>query len=160
MKKPLEMTPKGVCDLVTAGIREGGYSGPYGPNRTFARSAEVSPDVVNMITRNEFPGTPIHASEPRRRMYFLGKVFTLTRVCDALELDLEACIEACGLPLDKNTIGRSRMTLSINAGRGELRLDLLDLEMLKAQFEILGPIPVSIIRALVEAFRKREAARE
>src|SRR3989344_566562 len=137
MKKPAEMTPKSVCDLVMETILAQGFTGSNGPLKAFSEVAQISPSAAGMFHQRKFPGTPLHHNEDhKRRKYVNGKIFTLTRVCDLLGLDLGVCLDACGLPRNQDIIEQSRRLLK-HRGNG-LVLDHEDLDMLKKQVDIIG----------------------
>jgi hypothetical protein len=149
------MTPHSVCDLIIDGIREGGYSSPVGPLKAFAEVAQISPAQIGRIYRRQFPALPPKADEAAYRKQAKGKVYSLTRVCDTLGLDLDVCLEACGLPKDQTVIEESRRKVRDPLSDSDVELDNDDLDMLKRQIELIGPVPVHLVPKLVKKFREK-----
>lgn len=92
--KPVEKTTKAFCELVMKRIWASGHK----DQKEFAAVAQVSPAAVGQIYRNKWPGRPRFQRETAVQRWQEGRIFTTTRICDKLGLDLEACLEACNLP--------------------------------------------------------------
>ena len=150
MKKPLEMTSVSVCKLIMREIREQKYAGHGGPRKAFAQCARVSPKVIRMIYEGAFPGAPpLH--EQWHQLYIEGKVSSLTRICDTLGLDLEACLAACKLPRLAHVIRESRRP----GYRGKMpTLRENDLDVLREEIRTKGPLPLHLIPMLLKRARR------
>jgi hypothetical protein len=154
--KPAEMTPAGVAKLIERGLAREEYQSGAGPQKALAQHARVAPQLISDILHGRFPGEPKKTKGYRRsrpvniRKHIAGRTQALTRLCDTLGLDLDACIEACGLlPKDEAAITRAR-----GNGPTPLQYGKDDFEMLAKQVDLLGPISHHLIPTLVAAYRR------
>jgi len=145
------MTPESFAELLIQAINERTYPSGIGPSKQAARESKVSPASISRMCKGEFPIPPAsNETKARRDKKVYGAVFSLTRVCDTFGFDLDACLEACGLPNLRAAVTRSRAT------RDEMLLQEDDLQMLLKQARIIGPISLELVPTLIANYRRNK----
>ncbi len=153
LKKPSEMTREGFAKLLNEAIAERDYQGREGPIKDAARECGVSADTTGHILRSEFPKKfSGEVTATHKRKVEIGATSTLTRICDTFGFDLDIALEVFHLPKDEFLIGNVRREMLTRASG--LLLYESDLDMLRKQVDIIGPIPLMLVPELVRLFRR------
>ena len=155
-KKPAEMARKSFAEKLREAIASRKYEDCDGPQKAAAREAGVSPDVLSDMFSGVFPHRRVRGLKPaHRKKVERGAISTLVRVCDTFELDVDAALQIFKLPKDEILIEKVRWEAQ-KRGR-DIFLSDLDLEMLKRQVELIGPVPLRLVSGLVRTFRSRKS---
>ncbi len=117
MKKPAESTLESFCELVTAEADKKGL----GTNANIAKALQIATSALVAVRNKKIPDAKTMSA--RRRQGWAG---TVIRICDALELDLDACLKACGLEKSERVIEQSRKLVCSQEVTEENLLALLE----------------------------------
>ncbi len=149
--KPSEATPEALGRLVLerALIKWGTCNVV-----AIAKQICISPTTMSGILAGRFPGEPSKNTAQAHRKFKDGRLATLTKVCDALELDLDACIAACGLERDDRVI----LIAKNSTAQGHFVLVRADLEMLLEIVDRTGSLPINVVVHLVKLLRDHKDA--
>jgi hypothetical protein len=142
MKKPAENTVQSFCELVSEEISARGFK----TLREAAQAIRVAPDLLYRIGKGDL-GKPVSERPGAVKKWVDGKVGSITRICAALELDLESCLIACGLPVVPNVIRKSAHVFRI--GKEEL-------ELLSKAIDIFGPLTLDGVSKILLVHRERK----
>ena len=119
-------------------------------NRDISRHVHVSPRTIGEILMGRFPGHSSVDSEWGRTQFIRGRIASVARICATLKLDLDACLEACGLPKNELAIHRGQLSDMVTA------LNENDLKFLLKMVEQVGPLPPKMALALIGLERRKE----
>jgi hypothetical protein len=146
MKRPEEMTQQAFCKLVVSECEARGWT-----KASAAAHCGVSTQAMVDIGQNKFPGECVGNKALER-----GRKTTIMSICEALGLDMEACLRACGL--DPNQLPARKLLKHAHVTIAQyLTLDLEDVAVLKKSIELLGPLPLTTALELLSLARaKRE----
>ncbi len=140
IKKPAETTVQSFCELVSEEISARGFK----TLREAAQAFRVSPDLLYKIGRGDL-GNPVSERPGAVKKFVDGKVGSIARICAALELDLESCLNACGLPVVPNVIRNSAHAFRI--GKEEL-------ELLSKAIDLFGPLTLDGVSKILLLHRE------
>ena len=130
MHKPTEATPAALGKLIEERLNSEMLSEPHS---TRARLIGISPTTLNDLRHGKVKTTNI--SSKRR----LGLTESIVRVCSRLDLDVPACLAACGLPVDARPIARAAMSGTMRQVEVE---DLEKLITIKLYFPFVAASPI------------------
>lgn len=99
MKKPVESTPESFCELAVAEADKKGF----GTKAGIAKATHVALSTWLAISSKKPPDFKVMSLRKKQ-----GWTGTVIRICDALELDLDACLKACGLEKSERVVEQSR----------------------------------------------------
>ena len=140
IKKPTENTVPAFGELVVEQIHAKGFI----TLREAAQALRVSPSILGKISRGSL-GEPASDKPEVVTKFRLGKVASITRICAGLELDLDACLEACGLPANSHVI---RNAASPN------RIGKEEIELLSRAIDLLGPLTMDGVSKILLLHRE------
>jgi hypothetical protein len=127
--RPTEMTRESFCELALARANELHLS----TVQQCAKFTQVATTFWIKIRRKSLPDYA-HAS----KRSINGAAASITRICEKLGLDIESCLEACGLPYDYSVVAGAVNSLHCECFTEENLKRLLALVQLTG-----GPVPIS-----------------
>jgi len=149
MEKPLEITELGFCQLVAKK-----WGDNYMSFTKLASEVGIHVDELRQIVyEHKLPEIKGNSAIGKRRST-KGRIRLVTRICDFFDLDLEACLESCGLPFDAYETHRAHSQ--------RVEVTVSDLEMLIAYMSqnFLRKLPSSRIPMRILYLRDEAHIRE
>lgn len=131
MKSPLKSTPHSFCELVIAEAAAKNLT----THAAAATALGMSTKTWYLILGKKLD---LNDANTRRQHAWIRLI---TRICDALELDLDACLKACGLIKNAGVVNRVRQRANSSAKIKELsEADLVAL--LELAKKVKRPVPL------------------
>ncbi len=141
-KVPAEQTPKAFCELV---IEEAAKR--WETIKDTVAELKISTKTWMTILKKQAPDLSKHYDRRKTSAW----IRIITQICTILDLDLQVCLESCGLPMSEHAVQRGLTRVSL----GITELTQKDLEaLLRIVTELKQPIPISFAFQYLELFRK------
>jgi len=141
-KRPKDLTPKGFGELVEAALQEKDKGGL--PIHELSALVRVAPATIMLVLNGEFPGEP--TGEKISNKFLRGRVESVVRICKTLDLDINSCLVASGLPQNKRWIESAMTTLP-----KLLVIDASLVEELAKVLHVTGPLPLNTVLEMLES---------